>query len=418
MEVFEISGGRVIEGEVELSGAKNAALPVLFASLLSKGKVVVRNVPTKLQDIQVAIKIMRFLGANVEVDGTVVMVDAHNLSKERAPAVLSSKIRYSLLLLSVLLTRFGRVEIPLPGGCDIGARKFDLHIEGLNMLGADIEVTKKSIVGSLNGRFKGADIDFYIPTTSGTENIIIAASLAQGKTRIRNANTKPEIQDFIAFMNSMGAQIKYSSRYVEIYGVKRLHRTDYSIMKGNDEAITYMIAAGMTGGEVKIKDFNLSTLKMETQYLKEAGMDIFEWGGSVYVSGKKGLKPFYIFTAPFPGVGSDLQPLFAALALVAKGESTITDQVFLERFGYVSALQKFGAKIVNYGNSAVVHGGRRLRGAHVSATDLRGGTAMVLTALVSEGKSIIENIYQIDRGYEKLEKKLGALGAEIRRKKI
>jgi len=287
----------------------------------------------------------------------------------------------------------------------------------LNALGGKLEVTSCGIVGSLKGRFRGAEVDFYTPTVTGTENIILGAVLAKGKTKIMNANTGPEIQDFIAFMNSMGASIKYSSRYVEVQGVTELHGTDYTVMKGNDEAMTYMIAAGMTGGEVKIKDFNLSTLRVDSQYLRDAGMEIFEWGGSVYVSGKKGLKPFDMFTAPYPGVNSDLQPLFAALALMAPGESTITDQVFMERFEYVKELQAFGADIRHYGNSAVVRGGKPLHSAHVKATDLRGGTAMLLAALVAKGKSVIENIYQIDRGYERIEKKLGKLGANIVRKK-
>jgi len=417
MEYFEVYGGRVIEGEIELSGAKNAALPILFGSLLSEGKVTLRNVPTMLQDIRVTLRIMRFLGASVNVKGNTVTIDASGLNKSKAPTVLSSRIRSSLLLLSILLSRMGSVEISFPGGCDIGKRKFDLHIEGLKALGARIEVTSCGIVGSLRGRFKGAPVDFYMPTVTGTENIILGATLAKGKTKIMNANTGPEIQDFIAFMNSMGAHINYSSRYIEVNGVSKLHGTEYTIMKGNDEAMTYMIAAGMTGGEVKIKDFNLSTLKVDTQYLREAGMDIFEWGGSVYVSGKKGLRPFDMFTAPYPGVNSDLQPLFTALALMAPGESTITDQVFMERFEYVNELRAFGADIRNYGNSAVIRGGRALHSAHVKATDLRGGTAMVLAALVAKGRSTIGNIYQIDRGYERLEKKFSELGARIARKK-
>ena len=414
MEIFEIRGGNPIRGEIELSGAKNAALPILFGSMLSNGKVVLENIPTKLNDIRVTIKIMKNLGAKVAIEGKYVIVDPSGLNKTKAPVNLASKIRSSLLLLSILLSRLGEVDITFPGGCDIGARKFDLHVKGLRNLGADIEVTERKIAGKLDGRFHGKPVDFYVPTVSGTENVILAAALAKGTTKIMNANTEPEIQDFIAFMNSMGARIKYSSRYVEVEGVERLHGTEYSVMKGNDEAMTYMIAAGMTGGEVRIKDFDLSTLKVDTQYLKEAGLEIFEWGGSVYVSGKKGVRPFDMFTAPYPGVNSDLQPLFAALALMAPGESTITDQVFMERFKYVDELRSFGADIRHYGNSAVVKGGKSLKGARVRATDLRGGTAMV----VAKGKSIIENIYQIDRGYERLERKLGNLGVSMLRKKV
>ncbi|OQX85851.1 MAG: hypothetical protein B6D63_01305, partial [Candidatus Latescibacteria bacterium 4484_7] len=264
MEIFEIRGGNPIRGEIELSGAKNAALPILFGSMLSNGKVVLENIPTKLNDIRVTIKIMKNLGAKVAIEGKYVIVDPSGLNKTKAPVNLASKIRSSLLLLSILLSRLGEVDITFPGGCDIGARKFDLHVKGLRNLGADIEVTERKIAGKLDGRFHGKPVDFYVPTVSGTENVILAAALAKGTTKIMNANTEPEIQDFIAFMNSMGARIKYSSRYVEVEGVERLHGTEYSVMKGNDEAMTYMIAAGMTGGEVRIKDFDLSTLKVDT----------------------------------------------------------------------------------------------------------------------------------------------------------
>ena len=415
MEIFRVRGGNTLKGEVKLSGAKNAALSILFGSLLSDDKVILRNVPTKMEDIKVAIKVIRHLGARVNIKGSVVTIDPSGISKTRAHPVYSSKIRPSLLLLSVLLARFGKVDIPTPGGCEIGVRKFDLHIDGLKALGADIIVDSEGIRGTLHGRFRGQKVEFYLPSSTGTVNLIMAGSLAKGRTIIRNANAKPETQDFIEFMKSMGARIKYSNRYVEIDGVRKLRGTDYTIMKGNDEAITYMIAAGMTGGEVKIADYTLSSLKFEVQCLRDAGIEIFEWDGSVYVSGKMGLRPFDLFTAPYPGVNSDLQPLFAALALMAPGESSITDQVFTERFGYVSELKQFGADIENYGNSAIVRGGKPLKSACVTATDLRGGTAMLLASLVARGETIIRNVYQIDRGYERIEKKLGRLGASIER---
>jgi UDP-N-acetylglucosamine 1-carboxyvinyltransferase len=414
MALYEIIGGNRLSGEVALSGAKNAALPILFGSLLSSGKVELENVPTRMADIGIALKLIRKMGATVRVKGSHVTIDPSGIAEPIVPALLASKIRYSLLLLGVCLVRFGRVELPFPGGCDIGNRKFDLHIKGLESLGADIEVAKEGITGRAK-KLRGAAIDFYLPTTSGTENVMLASCLAAGRTVIRNANTRPEIEDFASFLGSMGAKIRMSSRYVEIEGVRRLRGTRHTIMKGGDEAMTYMIAAGVTRGEIVIRDYDLGTLRINVQYLKEAGMKIFEWGGSVYVSGKENLRSFDMFTAPYPGVNSDLQPLYATLALAAPGVSTITDQRFTDRFGYVRELRAFGARISNYGNCAVVTGGRRLRGASVTANDLRGGTAMVLTALAAQGRTKVDNVYQIDRGYERLERKLSRLGAKIKR---
>jgi UDP-N-acetylglucosamine 1-carboxyvinyltransferase len=412
MAVFTITGGSTLNGEVTLSGAKNASLPILFGSLISDGIVELENVPVLMEDIRVAIEIIRNVGASVEVSGNSVIIDPSEIKDPALPLDLVSRIRYSLLLLGAFLNRFGKVELPFPGGCDIGTRKFDLHIKGLQDLGAKMDVTDKGIFGSVDN-LKGADIEFYLPTTSGTENIMIGACMAKGKTVIRNANTRPEIQDFARFLNSMGAKIKISSRLIEIDGVEGLGGTRHRIMMGGDEAVTYMIAAGMTGGDIVIKDYNLDHVKVDTAYLRDSGMEIFEWGGSVYISGKMGIKPFDMFTAPYPGVNSDMQPLFAALALTTHGESTITDQRFTDRFAYVNELKSFGADIENYGNCAVVRGGKLLKGAKVHATDLRGGAAEILVGLVCEGKTTIDNIYQIDRGYERLEEKLGSLGADI-----
>ncbi|MBN2184279.1 MAG: UDP-N-acetylglucosamine 1-carboxyvinyltransferase [Candidatus Krumholzibacteriota bacterium] len=416
MAIFEVVGGKRLSGEIELSGAKNAALPILFGSLLSDGVVDLRNVPTGMEDIKVAIQVIRRLGADVKVSGNSVTIDSSTIKEPVIPYELASRIRYSLLLLGVFLARFGKVELPFPGGCDIGTRKFDLHIKGLRDLGAEIEVGKDSITGSVSS-FRGADVEFYLPTTSGTENVMLAACLARGKTSIRNANTRPEIMDFAHFLEGMGARIKMSNRLIEINGVKNLKGTSHRIMSGGDEAMSYMLAAGITGGEVMIRDYDLSYLRVDTQYLREAGLEVFEWGGSVYVSGRKGLRPFHIFTAPYPGVNSDLQPLFAALALGAPGESTITDQRFTDRFDYVDQLKAFGGNIDHYGNCAVIRGGKKLKGASVRATDLRGGVSEILAGMISEGKTVIDNIYQIDRGYERIERKLSALGADIKRKK-
>jgi len=414
MAKFRIRGGNRLFGEVDLSGAKNASLPILFGSLITDETVTLDNVPLMMEDIKVALEIIRSIGAAVEIDGNTVTIDPSGIKDPSLPLELVSRIRYSLLLLSVFLNRFGRVELPFPGGCNIGKRKFDLHIKGLRDLGADMEVTDNGIFGSVE-RLRGAEVDFYLPTTSGTENIMIGACLAKGRTVIRNANTRPEIQDFARFLNSMGADIRISSRLIEINGVESLGATEHGIMKGGDEAMTFMIAAGITGGDIMIRDYSLDHVLVDVEYLRGSGMEVFEWGGSVYISGKNGVEPFDMFTAPYPGVNSDMQPLFAALALRAPGESTITDQRFMDRFAYVKELKAFGAEINNYGNCAVVSGGRDLRGASVRATDLRGGAAEILVGLVSEGETVIDNVYQIDRGYEMIEEKLRPLGADIER---
>jgi len=414
MALFRITGGNKLAGEVNLSGAKNASLPILFGSLISDGIVELENVPVLMEDIRVALEIIRSIGADVKIDGNRVVIDPSGIKSSALPLELVSRIRYSLLLLGVFLNRFGRVELPFPGGCDIGTRKYDLHIKGLSDLGAKMEANDKGIFGSVDS-LKGAEVEFYLPTTSGTENIMIGACMAKGKTVIRNANTRPEILDFAKFLNSMGANIKIANRLIEIEGVDSLCGTKHEIMKGADEAMTYMIAAGITGSDIVIKDYNLDYLRVDTQYLLDSGMEIFEWGGSVYISGRKGIDPFDMFTAPYPGVNSDMQPLFAALALKAPGESTITDQRFTDRFSYVKELKLFGAEINHYGNCAVVLGGKELSGATVHATDLRGGVSEVLVGLMSKGETVIDNIYQIDRGYERLEEKLRGIGGNIER---
>ena len=410
-----ICGGNNLNGIINLSGAKNAALPIIIGSILSTEEVQLFNVPSKMEDVKVLISILKQMGIKIKSKkkGDLI-INGNSLQTWEAPFKLSSKIRYTLLLLGALLAKCGKVKIPYPGGCAIGERKFDLHLYGLKALGADIKINENFIEACAN-KLEGTEIEFYLPTTTGTENIILAACFAKGKTIIKNANTRPEILDFINFLNSMGAKIKVSPRLVEIEGVKEFHGTKYSIMKGIDEAVTYMIATGIAKGEIMIKDFDLKFIKSDVEYLRKAGLEIFEWGGSVYISAKNEIKPFDMFTAPYPGVNSDMQPLFAALALKAKGISTITDTRFTDRFQYVSEFKKFGADIEAYGNCAVVKGGKSLKGARVKALDLRTGAALILVGLGAEGKTIIENVYQIDRGYEEIEKKLGNLGANIKR---
>ncbi|MFH1963095.1 MAG: UDP-N-acetylglucosamine 1-carboxyvinyltransferase [bacterium] len=417
MEKFLIKGGKRLNGVVELCGAKNAVLPILVGAILSEEEVVLKNVPVLLKDIKVMLALFEELGVRVIVEGSTVRIFGKNISKWSLPQELTGKIRSSLLLLGLLLAKMGKVRISLPGGCAIGDRRFDLHIDGLRALGCRMDVGDDYVYGEVE-KLKGAEIEFYLPTTTGTENIILAACFAEGKTVLKNANTRPEIIDMCRFLNSMGAKITVSNRVIEIEGIDRLSGTEYTIMSGIDEAVTYIIATGVTGGEIIIKNFSLEFIGSDVEYLRKAGIEIFEWGDSVYVSAKREIQPFDMFTAPYPGVNSDMQPLFAALALKAKGESTITDTRFTDRFQYVQELKKFEVDIEAYGNCAVVRGNRKIKGAKVKALDLRGGTASIIVGLIADGETEIENIYQIDRGYEQIEKKLKGLGADIERVEI
>jgi len=412
MEKFLINGGKKLNGMVELCGAKNAALPILVGAILSEEEVLLKNVPVLLEDIKVMLALFKELGAQVIVEGSTVRICGKGISKWSLPLELTGKIRSSLLLLGLLLAKMGKARISLPGGCAIGDRKFDLHIDGLRALGCQMDVGNDYIYGEVE-KLRGAEIEFYLPTTTGTENIILAACFAEGKTVLKNANTRPETIDMCRFLNSMGARITVSNRVIEIEGVDSLKGTEYTIMSGIDEAVTYIIAVGVTGGEIVIKNFSLEFIKSDVEYLRKAGIEIFEWGSSVYVSAKEKIQPFDMFTAPYPGVNSDMQPLFAALALKAIGESTITDTRFMDRFQYVQEFKKFGVDIEAYGNCAVVRGDKPIKGTKVKAVDLRGGIAVVIVGLAADGVTEVENIYQINRGYQQIEKKLKELGADI-----
>lgn len=413
--IVEIEGGMQLQGEIHLSGAKNAALPLLVASCLANEPITLDNVPVGLNDIKVLIELLQSMGAEIAIHGDSVTCSRGSIIGGLAPASLTNKIRSSLLLLGFFAALKGDITISNPGGCNIGDRKYDLHLMGLQKLGA--EVSESAIHTELTSDgLVGTNIDFYLPSTSGTENIMIAASLADGTTILRNANTRPEIQQLGKLLAQMGAQVKVQSRVVEITGVKELHGGfRFSVMPGWDEAVSYIIAAGVTRGEIVVLDFDLTCIPEETRYLRETGLELFQWHNNVYVSGKRVEKPFDLFTAPYPGVNSDMQPIFAALALTIHGTSTITDLRFTDRFQYIDSLKQFGGDAETFGNTAIIRGGKALKGANVVATDIRGGMACVLTSLAAEGLSRITNIYQIERGYESFVEKFAVLGATIQK---
>jgi len=414
-ERIEIHGGKVLEGEVSLSGAKNAALPMIVVACIGHEPTVLENVPTQLNDIRVQIELLQRMGAAIEVKGSTVRCSRGDLDSGKAPADLVGRVRSSLLLLGLYAGLKKEVFLPHPGGDKIGDRKHDLHLMGLQRLGAHVEELSDGIYVKSTG-LVGSEIDFYLPSTTGTENIMIAGTFAQGSTILRNANTRPEVVQLGDLLVAMGARIKIHSRVIEMEGVDSLQGgARVRVLSGWDEAVTYIAAASLTRGEIVVNDFDLDHVREETRYLRDAGVELFEWRGNVYVSGKQTQRPFDLFTAPYPGVNSDMQPIFAALALTIPGTSTITDLRFTDRFQYVEELRRFGGDIQSFGNTAIVRGGHPLKGVQVRAPDIRGGMACVLAGLVAEGQTTITNVYQIERGYENFVDKLSALGAIIRK---
>jgi UDP-N-acetylglucosamine 1-carboxyvinyltransferase len=416
MSKLIIQGPASLSGDVSIRGAKNAALPVLVAAAAGSESVNLINVPTTLNDVNTAIEALRHIGCEIEVSNSNATIKPPKKETTFLPPEISGRFRYSLLFLGLLTGRHGHAKITFPGGCNLGDRKFDLHLEGLRQLGADVKILD-DIIEIAAKKLVGADIDFYLPTTTGTETVMLAACFAKGRTRIFNANTRPEVIDMAKCLNAMGANISVKNRVVENEGGRKLSGCRHTLMSGWDEAMTYILAAGVTNGEICVKNFSTEHITADVDYLSKAGLDIFEWGGNVYATAKnKELKAFDLFTAPYPGVNSDMQPLFAVLASKCSGESTITDQRFTERFQYVKELQKFGMPIKSYGNCAVVQGPAKLKGASVTALDLRCGSALILTALAAKGTTIIDNCYQIERGHEFVVERFRNLGAQIEKK--
>ncbi len=408
-----VKGPVTLNGEVSVCGAKNAVLPILIAAAVSSESVTLHNVPITFNDVKVTLEALQCVGVRYDIEGDTVRFKDSDLSNTHIPEKISKKIRSSLLFLGLLVGKVGQARISMPGGCSLGERKFDLHLEGLRKLGAEVNCDSTGIEAKAD-KLVGTDINFYLPTTTGTENVMIAACFAEGRTRIFNANTRPEVKDLGDFLNAMGAKIRVRNRVVEIQGPSELHECEFSVMPGWDEALTYIIGSAITGGELCVKDFSLEHVQQDVAILRQAGVDIFEWGGNVFSSAKSRiLKPFDLFTGPYPAVNSDMQPLFAALASQCQGESSITDQRFTERFAYVGQLQKLGVDIDNYGNSAVIRGGSHLRGNKVKALDLRCGAALLLASLKADGITIIDDAYQIGRGYEDIAAKMNTLGADV-----
>jgi UDP-N-acetylglucosamine 1-carboxyvinyltransferase len=416
MDKLYITGGPVLEGEVRIAGAKNAALPILAATLLAEGTTSVGNVP-HLQDVTTTMELLGRMGVQLVVDERMrVEVDASTIRDFSAPYDLVKTMRASILVLGPLLARFGRANVSLPGGCAIGSRPVNLHIAGLQAMGAEIRV-ENGYIRAQSRRLKGARLLMELVTVTGTENLMMAAALADGETLIENAAREPEVVDLANFLNAMGARISGAGTdSIRIEGVERLHGARYDVLPDRIETGTYLVAAAITGGRIKVRDTRPDLLDAVLQKLREAGAQIAtgeDWIELVM----RGQRPraVDVHTAPYPAFPTDMQAQFTALNSVAEGVGTITETVFENRFMHVQEMQRMGARIRLEGNVAICTGIPRLTAAPVMATDLRASASLVLAGLVAEGETMVDRIYHIDRGYDCIEEKLAALGARIRR---
>ena len=416
MDKLLIKGGLPLSGQIDVSGAKNAALPILAGTLLSSEPVTVRNVP-QLKDVATTITLLQSMGVEVTFDEKLnVEVDASNVSKRCAPYELVKTMRASILVLGPLVARFGEADVSLPGGCAIGARPVNLHVQGLQAMGADIVVENGYIRARAN-RLQGAHIIFDTVTVTGTENLMMASVLADGETLLENAAREPEVIDLANFLNAMGGRVNGAgTRTIKVRGVSELGGTDYMVMPDRVEAGTYMVGAAMTGGRIRLNKVGPSHLEAVTGKLHECGAGI-QIGDNWIEIDMRGRRPVAvdIRTSPYPGFPTDMQAQFCALNTIAVGTGTITETIFENRFQHVLELQRMGADIHLEGKNAVCRGVDRLMAAPVMATDLRASAGLVLAGLAAEGETLVDRIYHIDRGYERIEEKLRQLGAEIRR---
>jgi len=416
MDKLLITGGQTLSGEVRIAGAKNAALPILAGTLLADGEVNLSNVP-HLRDITTTMELLGRMGVDLTVgEGMRIQADARQVTSFSAPYELVKTMRASILVLGPLLARFGRADVSLPGGCAIGARPVNLHIDGLRAMGADISV-ENGYIRARAKRLRGARLVMELVTVTGTENLMMAAALAAGESVIENAAREPEVADLAGFLNGMGARISGAGTdTIHIQGVERLEGTTYSVLPDRIEAGTYLVGAAMTGGKVIARDVRPDLLDAVLGKLREAGAEI-ETGPDWISLDMKGRRPraVNVHTAPHPAFPTDMQAQFCALNSIAEGVGTIIETVFENRFMHVQEMQRMGADIRIEGNVAICRGVKHLTAAPVMATDLRASAGLVLAGLVADGDTLVDRIYHIDRGYDNIEEKMSILGARIRR---
>ena len=416
MDKLLIEGGTRLNGDVTISGAKNAALPILAGTLLASEPVTVSNVP-HLKDVTTMLSLLQMMGVKLTIDDQLnVEADASDVTRREAPYDLVKTMRASILVLGPLLARFGEADVSLPGGCAIGARPVNLHVAGLQAMGADV-VVEDGFIKARADRLKGAHIVFDTVTVTGTENLLMAAVLADGETVLENAAREPEVTDLAQFLIGMGAVINgIGSSTLQIEGVERLSGTRYRVLPDRIETGTYLVAAAMTGGRIRALNTAPETLEAVLIKLAEAGARI-ETGTDWIEIDMRGERPLSIDvrTAPYPAFPTDMQAQFCAMNAIATGVGTITETIFENRFQHVLEMQRMGADIQLEGNTAICTGVSQLTAAPVMATDLRASAGLVLAALAAKGETLVDRIYHVDRGYERIEEKLGQLGASIRR---
>ncbi|MDP3561866.1 MAG: UDP-N-acetylglucosamine 1-carboxyvinyltransferase [Legionellaceae bacterium] len=419
MDKLIINGGKPLHGDVVISGAKNSALPIMAASLLATDNVTIANVP-HLKDVTTMMELLGQLGAKLVVDEKMnVQVDANHVNELVAPYELVKTMRASILVLGPMLARFGQADVSLPGGCAIGTRPVDLHLKALKAMGADISVKNGYIKARCKqGRLQGRTLVFDTVTVTGTENILMAAALAEGKSVIKNAAREPEVVDLANFLTQMGAKISGAGTHtIEVEGVESLAGGSYSVMPDRIEAGTYLTAAALTRGHVTVRRVKPDNLLSMLCKFEEAGaaLTIGEDWVTLNMHGARP-KAVDISTAPYPGLATDMQAQFMAMNTVAEGTASVVENIFENRFMHVQELQRMGAKIRLNGNTAMVTGVERLTGAPVMATDLRASASLILAGLAADGETTVERIYHVDRGYERIEEKLSMLGADIKRR--
>ena len=416
MDKLQITGGVPLEGETRISGAKNATLPILAGALLADGPVTIANVP-HLQDVTTMIELLARMGVTVTVDERMrIEVDPSSIRECFAPYELVKTMRASILVLGPLLARYGRADVSLPGGCAIGARPVNIHVAGLQAMGADIHI-EGGYIRARAARLHGARLVLDTVTVTGTENLMMAAALADGETVLENAAREPEVVDLANFLIAMGARIEGAGTdKIVIQGVKSLHGTEYEVLPDRIEAGTYLVAAAITRGHIRIKNTRPAHLDSILGKLAEAGATIGTGPNWVEID-MRGRRPrsVDVRTAPYPAFPTDMQAQFAALDTVANGVGTVVETIFENRFMHMLEMRRMGAEIRLEGNTAIIHGVENLTAAPVMATDLRASASLVLAGLVAQGRTDIERIYHIDRGYEAIEEKLAQLGAQIRR---
>ena len=415
MKKLEVFGGAKLKGRIKISGSKNASLPILAATILSDKKIFLTNLP-KVKDIETMILLLKSLGSSIEVNKKILTIENNKQSKTFAAYNLVKTMRAGILVLGPLVAKFGKAKVSLPGGCAIGTRPVDIHLKALSKLGVKYKIIQGYVHANAPKGLVGANIKFPKISVGATENLIIASCLARGKTTLSNCAIEPEIKDLVNFLIKMGCNIKWSAkRTIKIEGVDNLIETKYQVMPDRIEAGTYLIAAALSEGNLSIVGIDSNIIKTEISILKKVGAKIIQKKNEILIQGSKRIKSINIKTSPYPGFPTDLQAQMMVLLCKATKKSYIREEIFENRFMHVAELNRMGAKISINGNKATIEGNIKFKAAELMATDLRASVSLILAALTSKGKSIINRIYHLDRGYENIEKKLKKVGGKIRR---